>query len=56
MTVTSAKKTLEGFLRYEDDTDFLYELENGELVAIPAESERMSALASNKRSGMYFPT
>jgi Uma2 family endonuclease len=39
MTVTSAKMTLAEFLDYDDGTDTLYELENGELIPMPAESE-----------------
>ena len=31
--------TLEEFFNYEDDTDFLYELEDGELIPMTAESE-----------------
>ncbi len=36
---TSKKMTLEEFLAYDDGTDTRYELENGELIAMPAESE-----------------
>jgi Uma2 family endonuclease len=40
MTVAAAKKmTFEEFLNYDDGTDNLYELENGELIQIPLESE-----------------
>jgi Uma2 family endonuclease len=39
MTVATQKMTLEEFLAYDDGTDFLYELENGELIFMPAESE-----------------
>ena len=40
MTVAIAKKmTFEEFLSYDDGTDFLYELENGELIHIYAESD-----------------
>ncbi|HIK30041.1 MAG TPA: Uma2 family endonuclease [Oscillatoriales cyanobacterium M59_W2019_021] len=39
MTVTSAKMTLAEFLDYDDGTDTLYELENGELIPMPSESE-----------------
>lgn len=39
MTVTSVKMTLLEFLDYDDGTDTLYELENGELIPLPAESE-----------------
>ena len=39
MTVTSVKMTLAEFLNYDDGTDSNYELENGELIKMPAESE-----------------
>jgi Uma2 family endonuclease len=40
MTVAAAKKmTFEEFLNYDDGTDNLYELENGELIQMPSESE-----------------
>jgi Uma2 family endonuclease len=39
MTVASQKMTLEEFLAYDDGTDKLYELENGELIDMPSESE-----------------
>ena len=40
MTVATAQKmTLEEFLSYDDGTDNWYELENGELINMPAESE-----------------
>ena len=39
MTATTQKMTLEEFLDYDDGTDNLYELENGELVWMPSESE-----------------
>ena len=40
MTVATAKKmTFEEFLNYDDGTDYLYELENGELIFMPSESE-----------------
>jgi Uma2 family endonuclease len=40
MTVAGAKKmTFEEFLNYDDGTDTLYELENGELIPIPSESD-----------------
>jgi Uma2 family endonuclease len=35
----SRKMTLEEFFNYEDDTDFMYELEDGELIQMTAESE-----------------
>jgi Uma2 family endonuclease len=40
MTVAIAKKMIfDEFLSYDDGTDFLYELENGELIPIYAESD-----------------
>ena len=40
MTVATAKKmTFEEFLNYDDGTDYLYELENGEIILMPFESE-----------------
>jgi Uma2 family endonuclease len=40
MTVTTAKKmTFEEFLEFDDGTDNFYELENGELIFMPSESE-----------------
>jgi Uma2 family endonuclease len=48
MTVANPKMTLEEFLNHDDGTDNLYELENGELLAIPAESEL------NRRIAMFL--
>ncbi len=39
MTVSIEKMTLAEFLIYDDGTDKLYELENGELLDMPSESE-----------------
>ena len=40
MTVTTVRKmTFEEFINYDDGTDALYELENGELIPMPSESE-----------------
>ncbi len=39
MTVAIEKMTLEEFLAYDDGTDKIYELENGELIDMPSESE-----------------
>ncbi|MCP2728449.1 Uma2 family endonuclease [Limnofasciculus baicalensis] len=39
MTVTAVKMTLAEFLNYDDGTDTKYELENGELIKMPSESE-----------------
>jgi Uma2 family endonuclease len=47
MTVSALKMTFEEFLNYDDGTDALYELENGELIA-PSESEL------NRRIAMFL--
>ena len=39
MVVASQIMTFDEFLRYDDGTETLYELENGELIAMSAESE-----------------
>jgi Uma2 family endonuclease len=46
MTVAIQKMTLEEFLAYDDGTDNLYELENGELISMPAESDVNQRIAS----------
>jgi Uma2 family endonuclease len=46
MTVTIQKMTLAEFLAYDDGTDNLYELENGELISMPAESDINQRIAS----------
>ncbi len=46
MTVAAQNMTFEDFLRYDDGTDALYELENGELIAMPAESDLNQRIAS----------
>jgi Uma2 family endonuclease len=48
MTITTQKMTLEEFLAYDDGTDRLYELENGELIEMPFESE------INRRIGSFL--
>jgi Uma2 family endonuclease len=48
MTITTQKMTLEEFLAYDDGTDRLYELENGELIEMPFESE------INRRIAMFL--
>jgi Uma2 family endonuclease len=51
MTVVAAKKmTFEEFLSYNDGTDTLYELENGELIPMPSESD------INQRIAMFLVT
>lgn len=37
--VADTSMTLAEFLEYEDETDYLYELENGKLVRVPTESQ-----------------
>jgi Uma2 family endonuclease len=48
MTITTQKMTLAEFLAYDDGTDCLYELENGELIQMPFESE------INRRIAMFL--
>ncbi len=48
MTLTATKMTFEEFLNYDDGTESLYELENGELIAMPSESE------INRRIAMFL--
>ncbi len=48
MTVAALKITFEEFLDYDDGTDSLYELENEELIPMPAESE------INRRIAMFL--
>jgi Uma2 family endonuclease len=48
MTVTPLKMTFEDFLNHEDDAEILYELEDGELIPMPAESE------INRRIAMFL--
>jgi Uma2 family endonuclease len=44
----SKKMTLEEFLEYDDDTEFMYEFEDGELILMTAESE------INRRIGSFL--
>ncbi|MBD2124769.1 Uma2 family endonuclease [Trichocoleus sp. FACHB-262] len=46
MAIASQKMTLEEYLNYDDGTDTKYELDNGELVAVPPESELNRRIAS----------
>ncbi len=46
MTATIAKMTLADFLAYDDGTNQRYELENGELILVPAESDINQRIAS----------
>jgi Uma2 family endonuclease len=46
MTVATLRMTFEEFLNYDDGTDALYELENGELIAMPSESDLNQRIAS----------
>ena len=49
MTIATAKKmTFEEFLEFDDGTENFYELENGELIIMPFESE------INRRIGMFL--
>ena len=42
---TRRRMTLEEYLTYDDGTDALYELVNGELVEMPSESDVNNAIA-----------
>jgi len=46
ITTLAPPMTLAEFFAYEDDSDTLYELENGELVAMPPESELNRRIAT----------
>jgi Uma2 family endonuclease len=46
MTISAQKMTFEEFLSYDDDSDQRYELENGELIAMPSESDLNQRIAS----------
>ena len=46
MTVTSIKMNLEEYLNFDDGTDTRYELENGELIVMPPESDLNQRIAS----------
>ena len=46
ITIASQKMTLEEYLNYDDGTDTLYELVNGELVVMPPESELNRRIAA----------
>lgn len=46
MTVASKKMTLEEYLNYEDGTETRYELNDGELVEVPPESDLNARIAS----------
>jgi Uma2 family endonuclease len=46
MTVAALRMTFAEFLNYDDGTDALYELENGELIAMPAESDINRCIAT----------
>jgi Uma2 family endonuclease len=48
MTIATQKMSLEEFLAYDDGTDYLYELEQGELIQMPSESE------INQRIAMFL--
>jgi Uma2 family endonuclease len=48
MSIAVQRMTFDQFLSYDDRTDGWYELENGELIAMPAESE------INRRIAMFL--
>jgi Uma2 family endonuclease len=45
MTVASQKMSLEEYLNFDDGTDTRYELENGELIVMPPESDLNQRIA-----------
>ncbi len=45
MTVTTQKFTLEEYLTYDDGTETRYELVDGELIAMPTESDQNNLIA-----------
>jgi Uma2 family endonuclease len=45
MTVASIKMSLEEYLNFDDPTDTRYELENGELIVMPPESDLNQRIA-----------
>jgi Uma2 family endonuclease len=48
MTIVTQNMTLAEFLAYDDGTDYIYELERGELIHMPSESE------INQRIAMFL--
>ncbi len=46
MTVTTKPMTIEEYLTYDDGSDTRYELVNGELIAMPTESDLNNRIAS----------
>ncbi|MFM9268165.1 Uma2 family endonuclease [Tychonema sp. BBK16] len=46
MTVASQKMSLEEYLNFDDGTDTRYELENGELIVMPPESQLNCRIAT----------
>ncbi len=46
MTVATSRMTLADFLAYDDGSDQRYELENGEMILMPAESDINQRIAS----------
>ena len=46
MITSTPKMTYEEFLNFDDGTEYLYELENGELIQVASESETNSRIAS----------
>jgi Uma2 family endonuclease len=46
MTVAAIRMSLTEYLTYDDGTDTLYELENGELLAMPSESDLNRRIAT----------
>jgi Uma2 family endonuclease len=48
MTIATQKMTLAEFLAFDDGTDYIYELDRGELIHMPSESE------INQRMAMFL--
>ncbi len=46
MSVTTKPMTLEEYLNYDDGTDTRYELVDGELIAMPTESDLNDRIAT----------
>jgi Uma2 family endonuclease len=46
MVIATQMMSLEDYLNYDDDTDTRYELEDGELLIMPSESDRNLRIAS----------
>lgn len=52
MTLTTQRMTLAAFLDYDEGSEIRYELENGELIAMQAQSERVYGRNESIKSSM----